>query len=311
VSDVQSQSEAALDTLFAEGDADEAFEDISAKRVAEAIRESDELRTYFDQLARLDRSLADEDSNFERAFSDALMETRLDDAFGGSDEDERAEVISLFGGRPATAGLLAAALAVGLFGIIWLVQPVLNGSGQGERGTFRARSAASASDSVYPEPDLEVFCARRDERGVRFAGSTDDSLGVLTCPNDGEIKIAYRNHAPELGYVVFFGVDAEGTYYWYGPTPAAKEPVQAERSDDLVPHGESIRLEVNHRPGRLRIHAVFTTEPIDFDSLNQRLEAADGTKMFERPSVNLLGLPEAATSEMIEITSPDKDREAP
>jgi len=325
VSDVNTQSdpqvvESALDALFAEGDPDEAFREISAQRAAEAIRSSDELRNYFDQLARLDRSLSDEESDFERTFSDAVMESRLDAEFGptaedgsadGAAEDDEAEVISLFGARPATAGLVAAALAVGLFGIIWLIQPVLNGSGQGAHGTFRARSAASASTSDYPEPDLEVFCARRDERGVRFDGSTDDSLGMLTCPKDGEIKITYRNHAPELGYVVFFGVDSQGSYYWYGPTPVAKEPIRAKRSEDLVPHGESIRLAVNHRPGKLRVHAVFTTEPIDFESLNQRLEAADGTKMFERPTVDLLGLPEAATSEMIEITSPDEDREAP
>jgi hypothetical protein len=102
---------------------------------------------------------------------------------------------------------------------------------------------------------------------VVFTGPEQSAFGVVSCPKDAEIKLAVENSDSQWKWAAFFGAHENGTLLWYGPTPATKQPVRIASNKDVEPVGESIRLGVNHTEGAVRVHALFTNEPVDFARL--------------------------------------------
>jgi len=301
-----------LEATFVTRNLDEAVEAVGGEHLSPAdirayVAESERARRYFDRLARADRALeaADGDdttldhpvptSGFERAFGDALFESTLDelaphesegaDAVGSSQTGGGAkggDIVSLLGGRARTFAAAAATVVALGVALLWF-----ENSPPDEDEQFRARSAAEPPEDV-PErsPRVEIFCVHRRGGDIDFEDASDTPGPELDCPVDAELKLAYDNPSARFEYAAFFGLDADGNRYWYGPSPAAEAPVSIEeRTDTTVPIGETIRLDVNHSPGRVRIFGLFADRPVDYDQLATRLdqmptgELADGTTL--------------------------------
>lgn len=329
----------ALEALFVSGDPEEAFASVSPAEVNAFLREDDGARKYFDRLAVIDRALGgglealptmgeqdalptngrEQDAlstsgDFERSFGEAAFTAALDDMLAeeraeDDDGDDGADVVSLFGSHRARsiAVAVAAMAALGL-GIVLMNDGPTGGPndgastpGNGGDDGFRARSAVSTDRSQLRAPELELFCVRRSDDGVSFEGTRDEALGTLRCPIDAELKLAFENRERKLTHAAFFGVDTSGKLYWYGPTPATRGAKPVEAGPEIQPFGETIRLEVNHRPGRTRIHAVFATAPIDFDTLEGQLETRRPGELFDSESLELRGFQTASTSRVIDI----------
>lgn len=296
-----------LEAAFVTHDVDEALDAVGAEeRSVEEVRaylaDSERARRYFDRLARADRALDAEaegddspdraapTSGFERAFGNALFESALDEIAGPASDDAAStettdggsetggDVVSLFGGQ--TTALAAAAAAVLALGaaLYWF-----GGSSPAEEDEFRARSAADPpEDAPKRSPRVELFCAQRGGGEVDFEAAAETPGPELECPVDAELKLAYENPSSRFEYAAFFGIDADGNRYWYGPSPAAEGPVSIEtRTEGVVPVGETIRLEVNHSPGTVRVFALFADRPVDYERLSSWLDDARTAALFE------------------------------
>ena len=312
----------ALEALFVDGDRQDAFGELSAHQIQRHLAACGTCRRHYDAIALVDRALAAgpeadkpallESSSFEAGFGEAAFMGALDEML--ADEEaasvgESGEVVSLSEqrdrrwGRRAAFGAVAAILAI--VAGVWLLPRDDFGSADPARGDaqFQPRSAASTpGQKTFTKPRLELFCARRTGEDVEFRGTKDAPFGLLGCPVDAELKLAYANASERLTHAAFFGVGHDGTIYWYGPTPADHAPIEARQSAELTPFGESIRLEVNHRPGRVRVYGVFATEPIDFLQLSRLVERSEPGRLFGGQGLDEAPAPGTWTSQVFEIT---------
>ena len=327
-----------LDEYFSTGDLESALGEVPAERVFARVSESERARRYFNELALADRALVegsqgldelfDRTGEFERGFGEAMFDHKLDDmleaertgsresepeADGGSRQaepggEDEATVVSLFGGSQGVAATLAAAaLAVLVFGVVMSRRAENTDANGGD--DFRARSAATPDKrSQFERPSLELFCAQRAKGDVSFEGTTDVPMGSLECPLDAELKLGYRNHSPKLKYAAFFGVDRDGGIYWYGPSPASPEPMGVETTRKVTPFGETIRLDVNHSEGPVRVHAVFSPKPLDQDQLEAVLGSRGNRQLWTSKQIDFEALTAVSTSEVFTIVD-EKSRE--
>ncbi|MFP4600012.1 MAG: hypothetical protein ACLFVJ_17275 [Persicimonas sp.] len=295
----------ALEALFVGQTHEEAFGEISAQAVQKHLADCAACRRLYDGLALADRQLADRQladgdhepvsSDFEAAFGEAAFSAALDDLLAeeAAENATRDSSVVDFSERSAQSGqsdrpappmrLYAAAAAVLLIGVSgWMIlgSDIFGTHTTGE-DEFQARSATNANaNGPVEQPELELFCAQRTSEGVNFTGKEDAPLGLISCPLDAELKLAYRNTATQLRYAAFFGVDQTGKIYWYGPTPSDGAPLEIEPSATVEPVGESIRLAVNHRPGRIRVVGVFASDPIRFSELRRGLDKTDVDRLY-------------------------------
>ena len=316
----------ALEALFVEQDRAKAFEEVDAWQVHRHVADCEACRRQYDGLALTDRLLEHRGdapcelprSNFEASFGEASFMGALDQML----EEEQADsgpqaaggdagVVDLPTERSrrmqlsSRIGLAAAVLLVA--GASWYAfnnVPNTPNNAASNDSQFQARSAATAHDhGLTDAPAIEIFCAERTPDGVEFTGTKDAPFGLLTCPADAQIKLAYKNQSPELRYAAFFGVDQHGRIYWYGPTPADMNPVSVEESSQFEPFGESIRLQVNHEPGPVRVVGLFAGEPIDFPALERATDQVDAQELFRGEKPDELMAHGILTSSTFEVTT--------
>ena len=214
------------------------------------------LRAQFDELALADRELH---GDFEARAGEAMFLNALDEML--ADEPP----ISLDHARAARANKLQrwALAAVALLAVGGALAMFAQ-----QNNEFQARSA-TAQDHDYLMPRVDVFCVERDAHGeVSFRGPDDSALATVHCPIAAEIKLAVRNEDPKLRYVSLFAEQQDGEPRWYGPSPARHDAYEIGHGRELIAVGETIHLDVNHRPGTVRVLGVFTEEPMTWQQLN-------------------------------------------
>ena len=81
------------------------------------------------------------------------------------------------------------------------------------------------------------------------------------------ITFTYTEAEIGVRYLALFGIQETGGVRWYYPdyNEAKSIPVDGETVDE--PLGDGIDLSVNHRPGWLRIVAMFSDAPLDVDTI--------------------------------------------
>lgn len=251
-------------------------------RVADHAAQDAELRGVYNRLALVDETIG---GDFEQEFGEALFLEALDDMLA---EEEQSNVVVLEdrrrARRPIEAWLAAAALVALAFGAL------ASGEMRRQSPEFQARSAVAAAQSQYDNPRLEVFCVERDQGEVRFRGQRESEFATVECPVDAEIKLAVRNTDHNLRYAAFFGIGPDNTLYWYGPSPAAAEEFALTDSDELQSVGETIRLQVNHQPGTVRVIGLFAETPLPWDRVRRwsgmnALQLRGGDLELERGTV--------------------------
>lgn len=300
-------SHEALDALFVDG---ELPEGLDAQSLHQALTRDERAATRYNQLAFAARALEgkeNERSPFERQFAEDSFLGALDellDEEGPSLPDNVIHVSFIQRARPYIA--LAATLTL-VLGVYAMLRPTTATSPPVEDG-FQARAAAKATSNsafdAFPPPKLELFCLERDRAGeVTFRDQSDAAFGVLDCPLDSELKLAYSDASSDLEYVAVFGVDHRGELLWYGPSPASPGAVRVEHALAPTSLGESIRLDVNHAVGEVRVHAIFSTRPIDYDKLEEVIEAQRHAPLFEAATLTLpAGMRGVSTSSSFDIT---------
>lgn len=271
----------ALDALFTEG-ALPAEADAAA--ITDAMRSDAAARARFDALALADRAMHDaEVGEFERALGRASFLSNLDamlaeeQAGGDAPGEHVAPVVPLFGPRVRAAALAAGALvASGLAWSAWQGRAPAEGDG------FQPRAAVVTPPEAPAGPPVEVFCVARGAEGeVSFTGREDAPMGALTCPLNAELKLAHGDPGGRV-FVAMVGASEDGALHWYGPSPVAPEAVQARPSARaLWGFGESIRLGVNHAPGVVRVHALFSSSPLDHARVKRLVEGVTARARFE------------------------------
>lgn len=235
-------------------------DDVDQGEIAASMRATqsdDELRGLFDALAYADREVG---GDFEARAGEAMFLAALDDML---EEEQSQKVVSLADRRrPAPARWAVAAAAVLAVGasLVMFARP--------SEPEFQARSAATGEAKKYETPAVEVFCVERDDAGeVTFRGAESSELATVTCPVGSEVKFATRNPDGRLGYVALVGVADDGTPRWYGPSPAAPDALSVPAGSDLAPLGETIRLDVNHDPGTVRVVGIFSEKPMSWSDV--------------------------------------------
>lgn len=288
-----------LESLFVDGELPS-----DPEALWRTLASDDRARHDFDRLAMAARALEDAPrSSMERDLGEAMFLAMLDTQLAQEQTPAPPpnNVIPLFT-RPRALAILgvAAAAALASTQISWEAsKPVADDA-------FQPRSATPSTNALPTTraPEIQAYCVEVDKAGdVSFTGPEDAPFGVVSCPKNAELKLAYVTHDATWSYVAAFGVDAQGQVHWYGPTPVAPRAIEARRALTPAPLGESILLSVNHQPGPVRVHAVFSSEPLPYDTLkgwvqgDQDLFAPDATLTTNTPGT----VTTSTTFEIVEV----------
>jgi hypothetical protein len=167
------------------------------------------------------------------------------------------------------------AMLVGAVGLMVLVfRPRANervGLGPGARLDGVQIVARGGGERNVADVGMRVF---------RVAGDGDRVHETGPLSRADVITFTYTNAAPGIRYLALFGVQEDGLLRWYYPEEDGSEsiPIRSDTVDE--PLGDGIRLGTHHKPGWLRITAIFSSEPI----AKVAIEQAVHTLLLERPS---------------------------
>ena len=291
----------ALDALFQEDAWPE--QGLSALDVHLAMRHDPALRARFDALALAARQLQPDPSApsaLELTFLTQSLSQALDaqlaqeahdphdapgdDAHGddapGDDATQTPSARLLPWPRAAKASALAAAACAAL-GLAALLRGPQRLEPQPPDPSFAARSASDehaerAIQGATPHARLHLFCLTGPPDAITITSADDAPFGALSCPLDGQLKLAASNPSQQPLYIAAFSIGPQGQARWYGPSPADPQPrqVHAHVPHDLpAPLGESIHLRVNHSLGLLTVYALSSPSPLDHATLQAWLKA--------------------------------------
>jgi hypothetical protein len=160
-----------------------------------------------------------------------------------------------------------------------------------EKADLSARQLAAIEARLFPRPQAKILrprfwaplaaataaaaamllllvAPRQDDFLARGAG--DGSIEVICldatgapaqpCTITGTLQLRYTTNAEH--YLFVFGKTEQNELLWYTPTPAAPQSTKVAAAPNGGTLPFSTRLAVNHTPGRVRIYALFTDEPI-------------------------------------------------
>jgi hypothetical protein len=74
--------------------------------------------------------------------------------------------------------------------------------------------------------------------------------------------------------------DGEGETIWFFPNPIETRSLEISKANRYKPIGDAVQLRVNHRPGVVRLFAIFSIEPISISELQL---AAGASRTGEMP----------------------------
>jgi hypothetical protein len=161
--------------------------------------------------------------------------------------------------------LLAPALAAGLALVV---------VGSPGESAWRHRGESTAPAGAASR--VRVLCVGED--GLRAEGRTDlPGVEPLRCRVADLLAISVTSDGSAAARHVFVvGRTGEGATRWYRPRPeegtSVRLPDHAVTDQALA----GVRLAVNHAPGRLVLHVLFSAEPLTVEQVTQGLEDRDG-----------------------------------
>ena len=138
---------------------------------------------------------------------------------------------------------------------------------------------------------IELFCDPAKQSASSDAEPPAPGASPIVdgrCPVDRELSFALRLEAfakrslgPEAG-LVLFGIDARGDLLYYFPTPADPK-LPSVTSADWTAIEHSVRLDVNHQAGALRLFALWSDRGASTDEV-EALHQILGEHQFQRDS---------------------------
>jgi hypothetical protein len=239
-------------------------------------------RQAYDQLAILFAALEDRplgEGQRRRILDEVLLQT-------GAAARPR---LRLPGGVAVQLAAAASLLIVVLGAILALRPPVATTlQPRGSLAPLRPHLAA-----------VRAFCVRRGSvvpPPPRSASTDPDAR----CRLDDELQLMITHTARYPQLLVIGDLEeasGERRLLWYYPVPPTGESTAAPQGL-AAPHplGRAIRLAVNHRPGRLRIVAVFSRAPLRAETIFAYLRALPDRGSAEELLARIAGGPAELTS---------------
>ena len=182
------------------------------------------------------------------------------------DQVERWLLDDLPEARPATRssrlGLWAAlgTLFATVGAVLLLVWPQfdefdqLGGQAPGELAEFTARGRRAWQRPLALEP----VCGQPTRAAHRRGCELDELLGFALRLDPGLLASDAAGAPLQL---TLFGLSERGELYYYAPNPDDAALPRLDTVERWTPVPLSIRLQVNHRPGRVRVFALASPEP--------------------------------------------------
>jgi hypothetical protein len=173
-------------------------------------------------------------------------------------------------GLAATAAIVALVPVLSRMG----APPSMPGSDKDARfknGPIELFSSRGSSVHVDRNAGVRAFCL--NQAAVMPLDPDPKGTAPPRCDRAGQLKLAVSNQG-KFGRVFLVGMDGDHAIKWYAPRPPAEESVPAPTGNDTidVPVGASVRLSVNHAPGRVRIFGLFSDRAVKVNEV----EAAVG-----------------------------------
>jgi hypothetical protein len=189
----------------------------------------------------------------------------------------------------STAALIAAA-------VVLLVWPRFSGRDDHVAVPVAARLVdvglvARGGTPQTSEVGIRVFrVAGQADQPARPRVAEVDALAL-----DDVITFTYTIARADIRYAVLFGVQADGAIRWYYPGYGgqASVPLHGDKVDE--PLGDGIKLRVHHKPGWLRITAIFSAQPIAVEVVSRSLEMSMASRPESLQEVAPLPIPGAET----------------
>lgn len=216
----------------------------------------------FDRLAFASRMGSDEPSDFEFAVGEQFFMAALDDMLNEEVEKAPEKTTDKTSVESPWIMLVAAIFIGGISAII------ISNISQNTEDEFQARSAVDKLENRYAPTEILAFCTHRPNGEIEFKPLAMDPR----CGIGDELKLAYVAPDSALRYGYFFGVSEAGKVLWYGPSPATPDPITLKHTATPSPAGETVRLAVNHSPGKVTLVGVFTEEKLEWDVFKRWVE---------------------------------------
>ncbi len=245
--------------------------EIPADFVAQ-VREDEDSKDMYNQLVLLDDELG---GDFESTFGESAFLSALDAQLASENEPLPDNVVP-FPTRRTIMGAIAMAAGL-MLATTFSFAPVDD--------QFQPRSAVTPTHD-FEMPQVHTYCVERTAEGPIFKSADNADFDVLNCNLSDELKLAYTNSDARLTHAAFFGVSQANEVFWYTPSPVATSPVAIETTTEPKPVGETIRLQVNHKEGPLRVYGVFTTEAVPHAELERWMKSQ--TRPFESARLDSL-----------------------
>ncbi|HUU01525.1 MAG TPA: hypothetical protein VM425_08810 [Myxococcota bacterium] len=125
---------------------------------------------------------------------------------------------------------------------------------------FAARGAAAP-------PDLRLVCIPAGDKSAPRSARAGD--GPASCSIDETLGFAYLNPEGRFGGLLLYAVDSKDNILWYAPNPAQPAGISIEPAARPRALPRTVRLAVNHHPGRYTLVAAFTRRPLDLAGLDK------------------------------------------
>jgi len=124
-------------------------------------------------------------------------------------------------------------------------------------------ASRGGGDAALSKVGVRMFRVQAQDKGVEEEGP----LSI-----DDVVTFTYTNVASDVGYLTLVGVQEGGLLLWYYPDHGEGESISIDGDRIDEPLADGIRLGVNHRPGWLRISALFSAAPLGREEVEAAME---------------------------------------
>jgi len=175
--------------------------------------------------------------------------------------------------RPRLLRRLAFALPIAL--AMLLILPWLAQDRDGRPEIPAHLFAPRGGEAPYLD-HLFLFCFTAGAQGGSVAriDRPAELQDLGSCPLDGELQFALTKLSDDKRYLYVAGLDEAGRRLWYYPEPGQGGSSALPSRAVKQVFGDSILLQVNHQPGRIRIFALFSAQPVTDAEVEEALEEA-------------------------------------
>jgi hypothetical protein len=229
-------------------------------QMRDALRDSESGRATYRERVAAHRLMVSGDANEASGFeSERMLDALLDGATPVASKDQRFWI--------RLGSIVAGAAAI--FAVVIQSPSGLDSS----NSTPQSNLADGAPQGEYLGSrgvDRKEQPAGLGISGVPVAGGlTYEIVASQGVSQKDSMRLHYRNTNPELTHLFVFAMQDRGDVRWYVPLPSEGKSARIKVGKEAL---FDIELSDSHRPGALRVFAIFSRQPLAFDKVKQTVE---------------------------------------